>query len=76
MAAYTIKQLVTAIAINTGGRNGHSKSTDHSVNVNLSVRKEMGGPGLRPKLPVWPKRRAEILIFLSRSKAQGRTGID
>jgi osmotically inducible protein OsmC len=46
MPAYTIKPLVTAIAINTGGRNGHSETTDHSVNVNLSVRKEMGGPGL------------------------------
>jgi Ohr subfamily peroxiredoxin len=46
MAAYTIKPLVTAIATNTGGRNGHSETTDGSVNVNLSVRKEMGGPGL------------------------------
>ena len=46
MPAYTIKPLVTAIAINTGGRNGHSEATDHSVSVNLSVRKEMGGPGL------------------------------
>jgi len=46
MAAYTIKPLVTAIAINTGGRNGHSETTDRSVSVNLSVRKEMGGPGL------------------------------
>jgi Ohr subfamily peroxiredoxin len=46
MAAYTIKPLVTATAINTGGRNGHSETTDRSVNVNLSVRKEMGGPGL------------------------------
>src|ERR1700729_3707338 len=46
MPAYTIKPLVTAIAINTGGRNGHSETTDHSVSVNLSVRKEMGGPGL------------------------------
>ena len=46
MAAYTIKPLVTAIARNTGGRNGHSETTDGSVNVNLSVRKEMGGPGL------------------------------
>jgi Ohr subfamily peroxiredoxin len=46
MAAYTIKPLVTATAVNTGGRNGHSETTDHSVNVNLSVRKEMGGPGL------------------------------
>ena len=46
MAAYTIKPLVTATAISTGGRNGHSEATDHSVSVNLSVRKEMGGPGL------------------------------
>lgn len=46
MAAYTIKPLVTAIAENTGGRNGHAETTDHSVSVNLSVRKEMGGPGL------------------------------
>ena len=46
MSAYTIKPLVTATAINTGGRNGHSETTDKSVSVNLSVRKEMGGPGL------------------------------
>ncbi len=46
MPAYTIKPLVTATAINTGGRNGHSETTDHSVSVDLSVRKEMGGPGL------------------------------
>jgi osmotically inducible protein OsmC len=46
MPAYTIKPLVTATASNTGGRNGHSETTDHSVSVNLSVRKEMGGPGL------------------------------
>ena len=46
MPAYTIKPLVTATAANTGGRNGHSETTDHSVSVNLSVRKEMGGPGL------------------------------
>jgi Ohr subfamily peroxiredoxin len=46
MSAHTIKPLVTATAINTGGRNGHSETTDGSVSVNLSVRKEMGGPGL------------------------------
>jgi len=46
MPAYTIEPLVTATAINTGGRNGHSETTDGSVTVNLSVRKEMGGPGL------------------------------
>jgi lipoyl-dependent peroxiredoxin len=46
MAAHTIKPLVTAVAHSTGGRNGHSETTDKSVSVNLSVRKEMGGPGL------------------------------
>jgi len=46
MPAYTIKPLVTATAVNTGGRNGHSETTDHSVGVNLSVPKAMGGPGL------------------------------
>lgn len=46
MSAHTIKPLVTAVAHSTGGRNGHSETTDKSVSVNLSVRKEMGGPGL------------------------------
>jgi lipoyl-dependent peroxiredoxin len=46
MPAYTIKPLVTATAQSTGGRNGHSETTDKSVSVDLSVRKEMGGPGL------------------------------
>ena len=41
-----IKPLVTAIAHSSGGRNGHSETTDHSVSVNLSVPKGMGGPGL------------------------------
>ena len=46
MAAHTIKPLVTATARSTGGRNGQSETTDGSVSVKLSVRKEMGGPGL------------------------------
>jgi lipoyl-dependent peroxiredoxin len=46
MPSHTIKPLVTAVAHSTGGRNGHSETTDKSVSVNLSVRKEMGGPGL------------------------------
>jgi lipoyl-dependent peroxiredoxin len=46
MPAYTIKPLVTAIAHSSGGRNGHSETTDGSVKADLSVRKEMGGPGL------------------------------
>jgi osmotically inducible protein OsmC len=46
MTAYTIKPLVTATARNTGGRNGHSETTDGSVSANFSVPKAMGGPGL------------------------------
>jgi len=46
MTAYTIKPLATAVAHATGGRNGHSETEDHSVSVNLSVPKSMGGPGL------------------------------
>jgi len=46
MPEYSIKPLVTATAVNTGGRNGHSETTDHSVSVDLSVPKAMGGPGL------------------------------
>ncbi len=41
----SIKPLFTAVATATGGRNGHSEAEDHSVSVNLSVPKEMGGPG-------------------------------
>ena len=40
-----IKPLFTATAVATGGRNGHSETTDGSVKVDLSVPKEMGGPG-------------------------------
>lgn len=40
-----IKPLFTATATATGGRNGHSEAADKSVSVNLSVPKEMGGPG-------------------------------
>jgi len=46
MTVYTIKPLATAVAHATGGRNGHSETEDHSVSVNLSVPKSMGGPGL------------------------------
>jgi lipoyl-dependent peroxiredoxin len=45
MAAHTIKPLVTATAVSTGGRNGHSETTDKTVAVDLSVAKAMGGPG-------------------------------
>jgi Ohr subfamily peroxiredoxin len=40
-----IKPLFTVTATATGGRNGHSEASDGSVKVDLSVPKEMGGPG-------------------------------
>ncbi|RUR12623.1 organic hydroperoxide resistance protein [Legionella sp. km772] len=40
-----INPLFTATATAVGGRNGHSETSDGSVNVSLSVPKEMGGPG-------------------------------
>jgi Ohr subfamily peroxiredoxin len=39
-----IKPLFTATATATGGRNGHSQSSDGSVSVDLSLPKELGGP--------------------------------
>ena len=41
----TIKPLYTASATATGGRNGHTESSDGMVKADLSVPKEMGGPG-------------------------------
>ncbi|MDE2365207.1 MAG: organic hydroperoxide resistance protein [Hyphomicrobiales bacterium] len=40
-----IKPLFTAVATATGGRNGHTEAADGSVRADLSVPKEMGGPG-------------------------------
>ena len=40
-----IKPLFTATATATGGRNGHTESSDGMVKAELSVPKEMGGPG-------------------------------
>ena len=40
-----IKPLYTANATAHGGRNGHTESSDGMVKVDLSVPKEMGGPG-------------------------------
>jgi Ohr subfamily peroxiredoxin len=40
-----IKPLFTATATATGGRNGHTASADGIVKADLSVPKEMGGPG-------------------------------
>jgi lipoyl-dependent peroxiredoxin len=41
----TIKPLFTSTATARGGRNGHAESSDGIVKVDLSVPKEMGGPG-------------------------------
>jgi Ohr subfamily peroxiredoxin len=41
----SIKPLFTATATATGGRNGHTEAQDHTVAVDLSVPKVMGGPG-------------------------------
>lgn len=38
-----IKPLFTATATAKGGRNGHSQASDGSVNVDLSLPKELGG---------------------------------
>ena len=40
-----IKPLYTASATATGGRNGHTQSDDGIISADLSVPKEMGGPG-------------------------------
>jgi len=40
-----IKPIFTITATALGGRNGHSETNDGAVKVNLSVPKEMGGPG-------------------------------
>lgn len=40
-----IKPLFTATATATGGRNGRTEASDGSVKADLSVPKEMGGPG-------------------------------
>ncbi len=40
-----VKTQATATAMSTGGRNGHSETTDKLVRVDLSVPKSMGGPG-------------------------------
>ena len=40
-----IKPLFTASATAVGGRNGHTESDDGIVKADLSVPKEMGGPG-------------------------------
>src|SRR5882724_6962690 len=41
----TIKPLFTATATAAGGRNGRTETSDGIVKADLSVPKEMGGPG-------------------------------
>src|SRR5262245_65655479 len=41
----TIKPLFTATATSTGGRNGRTQASDGTIGANLSVPKQMGGPG-------------------------------
>jgi Ohr subfamily peroxiredoxin len=41
----SIKVLYTARATATGGRNGHTQTDDGIVSLDLSIPKEMGGPG-------------------------------
>ena len=40
-----LKVLAVAEATAVGGRNGHTRSNDGQVNLDLSVPKSMGGPG-------------------------------
>ena len=40
-----VKVLYTTHAVATGGRNGHTRSADGIVDVDLSIPKAMGGPG-------------------------------
>jgi osmotically inducible protein OsmC len=44
-----IKPLYTATATAVGGRNGHTETSDHLVKADLSVPKELGGPGVPGK---------------------------
>ena len=44
-----IKPLYTATATAIGGRNGHTETSDGIVKANLSVPKELGGPGVPGK---------------------------
>ena len=41
----TIKPLFTATATVTGGRNGHARSEDGILDIDLRIPKEMGGTG-------------------------------
>ncbi len=41
----TIKPLAVSSAVVVGGRNGHAETNDGVIKADLSVAKEMGGPG-------------------------------
>jgi Ohr subfamily peroxiredoxin len=41
----SVNVLHTSRATSQGGRNGHTKSDDGMIDLNLSVPKDMGGPG-------------------------------
>ncbi|MBS0378617.1 MAG: organic hydroperoxide resistance protein [Proteobacteria bacterium] len=41
----SVKVLYSTSAVSLGGRNGHTRSADGVVSVDLSVPKAMGGPG-------------------------------
>jgi osmotically inducible protein OsmC len=45
MSANTIKSIFSISGTSTGGRNGHSETSDHLVSVDLATPKEMGGAG-------------------------------
>src|SRR5262245_26831767 len=47
-----IKPLFTATATAIGGRNGHTETSDGIISADLSVPKEMGGPG-KPVGMLW-----------------------
>ena len=56
-----IKPLLTVTATATGGRNGHTHASDGSVDADLSVAKEMGGPG-KPGTTIHVGRMGDIKI--------------
>src|SRR5690242_11296618 len=45
-----IKPAITVSATNTGGRNGHSETSDGLVKADLSLAKELGGAGTPGKV--------------------------
>jgi Ohr subfamily peroxiredoxin len=63
-------------ATSTGGRDGHARSDDGSVDVNLVVPKEMGGPGGVGANPEKLFAAGYSACFLGAMKAMsGKTGV-